>query len=216
MNGVGSSVWAEWLNAAVGVGVALAVYVCVWLPLFCGALYVIYFLLTLPMRRNERARLLLDVVELGLKAGHTPEATIQSAAASRDVSLGLRFHLLNAHLQSGLRLGEALERVPALVPAQVRAIWRAGERIGDVARVLPACRQLLRDGVSQTRSAMNYLVVLLFCITPLAVLVTGAIAINAMPVLHAVFAETTTAGLPPFSRALFEAWRSGPGLGIQC
>ena len=50
----------------------------------CGISYFIYFLLTLPMRRNERARLFLDLLELGLKDGRTPEAAIVDAAASRD------------------------------------------------------------------------------------------------------------------------------------
>ena len=39
-------------------------------------LYLIYFLLTLPVRRNERARLFLDVLQLGLDSGRTPEQAI--------------------------------------------------------------------------------------------------------------------------------------------
>lgn len=209
------SVLGKSVEAALSAALLALLYVGVWLPLFCGVLYAIYFLLTLPMRRNERARLFLDVVELGLKAGHTPEATVQSAAASRDVSLGVRFHLLAAHVKSGLRLGEALERVPALLPAQVRAMWRAGERIGDVTQVLPACRQLLRDGVSQTRSAMNYLVVLLFGITPLNVALGVLITVTVLPRLREVFVATADSGLPAFSQFVFGLWQSSPALGVQ-
>src|SRR5437762_331000 len=75
----------------------------------CGLIYLIYFLLTLPMRRNERARFFLDLLELGLKQGRTPEAAVADAAASRDRSLGARFHLLAAHLETGMRLSQALE-----------------------------------------------------------------------------------------------------------
>src|SRR6266571_1180926 len=104
------------------------------LPSF-GAIYLIYFLLTLPMRRNERARLFLDLLELGLKEGRTPEAAIGGAAASRDRSLGARFHLLAADLESGMRLSRALEQVPRLLPPQIRAMLKTGERIGDLAKV---------------------------------------------------------------------------------
>lgn len=208
-------VWSEAVQALLTVAVLAALYVAVWLPLICGALYAIYFLLTLPMRRNERARLFLDVLELGLKAGRAPEATVHSAAASRDASLGVRFHLLAAHVRSGLSLGAALERVPALLPPQVRAMWRAGERIGDVAKVLPACRQLLRDGVSQTRSALNYLVVLLFCVTPLTVVVAGVITVTILPRLKEVFSAMTEGSLPAFSQAVFGVWQSGLGILAQ-
>ena len=45
----------------------------------------------------------------------------------------------------------------------------AGQKIGDLRKVLPACRQLLKDAVSQTRGAINYLVILTFVITPLGI-----------------------------------------------
>jgi len=73
-------------------------YVLLGLVPACAVCYVFYFLLTLPMRRNERARWFLDLLELGLKAGRTPEAAIGEAASSRDRALGVRFHLLTAYL----------------------------------------------------------------------------------------------------------------------
>src|SRR5436305_490110 len=78
-----------------------------------------YFLLTLPMRRAERARLFLDLVEQGLRDGRSPEQTIVGISESRDRSVGVRFHLLAAHIECGRRLGEALERVPRFLPPQV-------------------------------------------------------------------------------------------------
>src|SRR5260370_32648772 len=80
----------------------LAVYVLLGLLPVLGALYVIYFLLTLPLRRNERARMFLDLLELGLQSGRTPEGAVADVAASRDQSLGPRFHLVPAYLQGGL------------------------------------------------------------------------------------------------------------------
>lgn len=139
-----------------------------WVGLAVGLFYPVYFLLTLPMRRHERARLFLDLLETTLKDGRTPEQTIQSISQSRDRSVGVRFHLLAAHLEKGLRLSEALDRVPRLLPPQVTAMLKVGWEMGDAARVLPACRQLLRDSGPQVLKGQSYLIVLLFVITPLA------------------------------------------------
>ena len=97
----------------------------------CAGVYLVYFLLSLPMRRNERTRLFLDCLGLGLKEGRPPEAALLEVASSRDRALGVRFHLLAAQLQKGLRLGDALARVPRLVPPSVVAMLKAGERIGE-------------------------------------------------------------------------------------
>jgi type II secretory pathway component PulF len=174
-----------------------------FLPL-CGILYLIYFLLTLPLRRNERARVFLDLLELGLQEGHSPEAAITGAAASHDRSLGVRFHLLAAHLEGGLRLSQALEKVPRLVPPQVRAMLATGERIGDVRKVLPACRLLLRDSVSSVRSAMNYFILLAFAVTPAMAVMPIIIRTYILPKYMEVFSGVLEgAQLPAFSRLVF-------------
>jgi len=111
------------------------VYLVIGLAPAVGIAYAIYVLLTLPLRRNERARMFLNLLELGIKEGQAPEAVIASASASRDRSLGVRFHWLAAHIEEGLRLSEALERVPRLLPPQVCAMLRIGERIDEVQKV---------------------------------------------------------------------------------
>lgn len=138
----------------------------VWIAVVSGVLSSIHFLITLPMRRAERARLFLDVIETALKSGQPVEETLISISQSRDLSMGVRFHLLAAWLEQNLRLGDALAKVPRFLPPQITAMLRAGEKIGDLRKVLPACRQLLKDAVSQTRGAISYLVILTFVITP--------------------------------------------------
>jgi type II secretory pathway component PulF len=156
------------------------------------------------MRRNERARLFLDLLELGLREGRTPEAAVTSAAASRDRSLGVRFHLLAAHLEGGLRLSQALEVVPRLLPPQVCAMLSTGDRIGDIRKVLPACRLLLRDSVSYVRSALNYLILLALAISPAMVVVPVVIRVRVLPTMKAVFAGTLEGqSLPAFTRFVF-------------
>lgn len=153
----------------------------VWIALVSGVLFLIHFLLTLPMRRAERARLFLDVIETALKSGQPVEETLISVSQSRDLSMGVRFHLLAAWLEQNLRLGDALAKVPRFLPPQITAMLMAGQKIGDLRKVLPASRQLLKDAVSQTRGAISYLVILTFVITPLGIWIFGILQIVVVP-----------------------------------
>ena len=190
----------------------LLFYLGIGLPLVLGVLYVFYFLLTLPMRRNERARIFLDLLELGLQSGRTAEGAIVEAAASRDPGLSVRFHLLAAHLRNGDRLSAALEKVPRLLPAQIRAMLKTGERIGDLQKVLPACRQQLRDGVSQVRGAHNYLILLAFCITPASLVVPMLIAVRVLPAFRMISEGMGNIQLPAFSALVLDSGRIFLGL----
>ena len=182
----------------------LALYLFAGLLPACALVYLIYFVLTIPMRRRERARLFLDLLELGLKDGESPEVAIESVASSRDRSLGVRFHLLAAYLEQGQTLAQSLEKVPRLLPPQVVGILKTGERIGDLQKVLPACRHLLKDSVSQVRSAMNYLVVLALLATPLSVFVALMLRVKVLPAFVQVMAGMEPdGGLPAFTRLVF-------------
>jgi type II secretory pathway component PulF len=143
----------------------------IWVIVASGVLAGVHWLLTLPMRRAERARLFLDVIETALNRGQPVEDALISVSQSRDLSMGVRFHLLAAWLERNLRLGDALAKVPRFLPPQITAMLRAGQKIGDLRKVLPACRQLLKDSVSKTRAAISYLVILTIVITPVGIFV---------------------------------------------
>ena len=180
---------------------AFVIYLLLGLLPVIGVLYGIYSLLTLPIRRTERARLFLDLLQLGLDSGRTPEQAIAEAAATRDRSLGVPLRLLAAYLQRGLPLQEALEKVPRLIPPQIRAMLKTGRAIGDVRKVLPACRVSLGGAVSQVRGALNYLLVLSFLATPFTVIVPLILKVKVMPSYRAIFAGLSEgAMLPPFTR----------------
>ncbi len=198
-----------------GLVLGFLLFLTVGLGVTCAAAYLVYLLVTLPLRRNERARTFLDLLELGLKDGQTPEAAIIRAASSHDRALGVRFHLLAAHLQEGRRLTDALEQVPRLLPPQVTAMLAAGQRIGDVARVLPACRLLLKDGVSQVRGALNYLLLLAFVITPAWIMVPVMIRIKILPAVRSVFEEIAIA-LPGLTRFVFASGPVFTNIQIAC
>src|SRR5438067_2244870 len=80
------------------------------LPLI-GVAWLIFYLLSLPMRRQERARFFLDLVATALHEGKPIEQTLIDISNTNDRSPGLRFHLVAAYLERGLRLGEALKKV---------------------------------------------------------------------------------------------------------
>ncbi len=128
----------------------------------------IHFLLSLPMRRRDRALFFLDLMETVLQRGQPVEQAILSAAENHDRAVGVPFYLVAAHIEGGARLGEALEKVPRFLPPQITAILRAGEKLGDLRSVLPACREVLRIAPDTGRSTMHYMVAILLLFAPIA------------------------------------------------
>lgn len=187
--------------------ITIAIYVGPFIVLF-----ITYWLISLPLRRRERARLFLDLLEMGIADGHSPERAIVQAAQSHDHTLGVRFHLLAAHLESGVTLKEGLQIVPRLLPPHVAAMLSVGAELGDMRRVLPACRQTLNDALSQTRGALNYLTIPIFVVLPVVPVVTIMISVFVLPKFEAIARDMGGAGLefglPIYSQTLF-AWRHG-------
>ncbi len=128
-----------------------------WLLVLVPMLYGVYFLLTLPWRRRERAALLIDLLELGHRDGRSPAETLASLASIPDRRLPARLHLLAAHLESGLTLEAALGRVPHLLPPAVRETLQVGLRHGTTDRVFNLCRQALRARLGPAQSPLIYL-----------------------------------------------------------
>lgn len=141
----------------------------------------LHFLLSLPMQRRDRARFFLDLLETALDRGQPVEQAILSAAESHDHVMGVRFHMLAAHLEGGARLGEALEKVPSFLPPQVNAMLRAGEKLGDLKKVLPACREVLRIAPDTVRTTMHYMVAILLLFAPIAIWLISMLSIFVIP-----------------------------------
>jgi type II secretory pathway component PulF len=152
-----------------------------WAISICGSIFLIHFFLTLPMRRAERGRLFLDLIESALNRGQAIEEMILSLAVNRDRTVGVRFHLLAAHIENGLRFGEALEKVPRFLPLQISAMLHAGEKLGDIRRVLPAGREILRDHPAGVRSAVHYMLLVVLFFSPVFVFVAMMTMIFVVP-----------------------------------
>jgi type II secretory pathway component PulF len=153
--------------------------------------YLTYFLVSLPLRRQERARLFIDLIEHCLKQGQSVEQTITEIARSRDRSLGVSFHLLAAYIESGYSLDAAFKKAPRLLPPPIAAMLLVGRELGDLCKIIPACRHYLRDGVSQTWGALNYLFILVLLATPFNVLLLNSINIYAVPKFEMMIADLT-------------------------
>jgi len=182
-----SDFWPSTLMIIFRLGLAV-VFFLVWVGSILGSISLIHFFFSLPMRRAERARLFLELVEGALKRGQSIEEMILSIAQSRDRTVGVRFHLLAAHIEGGLRFVTALERVPRLLPPQIAAMLRAGEKLGDLKCVLPACREILRDRPAAVRSAVNYLIVVVLLFSPVFIFVVMMTMVFVVPKFREVAA----------------------------
>jgi len=160
----------------------------------------LHFLLSLPMRRRDRALFFLDLVETVLQRGQPLEAAILAAADHHDCAIGVRFFLVAAHIEGGARLGEALAKEPRFLPPQVNAMFRAGEKLGDLKKVLPACREVLRIAPDTVRSTTHYMVAVLLVFAPVACLLISLLSVFVVPKFKDVFAGM---GVPLWSFAAF-------------
>jgi type IV pilus assembly protein PilC len=177
-----------------------ALFIMVPTGLFSVALH---FFLALPMLRRDRARFFLDLLETALARGQSVEHAILSAAESRDRVMGVRFFMVAAHLEYGARLGEALEKVPTFLPPQVNAMLRAGEKLGDLKKVLPACREVLRVAPDTVRSTLHYMVAMLLVFAPISIWLIWVLMIFVVPKFKDVFAGMGIKILP-LTRFVFE------------
>jgi type II secretory pathway component PulF len=151
-------------------------------------LWLMYYLLSLPMRRQERARYFLDLLSMALRDGKPIEQTLIEISNTRDTSPGILFHLVAAHLENGLRLGQAIEKVPRFLPPQVTALLRAGEEMGDIRKALPVCDYLVKDAQSRVRGAVSYLVVIAFALSPFSIIVLNTLTVFVFPKFKEVMA----------------------------
>jgi type II secretory pathway component PulF len=148
----------------------------------------LHFLLSLPMQRRDRALFFLDLVETALDRGQNIEQAVLSAAEVRDRSIGFQFYLFAAHIESGARLGEALDKAPGFLPPQVNVILRAGEKLGDLKKVLPACREVLQAPPDTVRTTVQYMVAILMLFAPIACFMIWLIATFVIPKFREVAA----------------------------
>jgi type II secretory pathway component PulF len=135
----------------------IAFYVAPWVMPLVVLLVAARVLIVLPLRKRERAYAFLDLLEMSLKQGRSPENTIAELASITDKTLGRDFDRLAARIRAGDSLGRALANTPELLPDPIPAMLQAGEQMRDIRKVLPSCRAALAAGPSRALGAFNYL-----------------------------------------------------------
>ena len=148
--------------------------------------YLAYFLISLPLRRQERASVLIDLLEAQQKQGLSLNETIREMSQTRDPVLGVRFHLLADHMSTGKSFSEAIRLVPRLLPAGIQQVLLAGEALNDYRKVLPICRHMLQDAAGTVRNVSNHLTLPLLLIVP-STLILWIILRGLKPKLEEVF-----------------------------
>jgi type II secretory pathway component PulF len=184
---------------------AASLGVLVWLGaafLAVGVVAAVYSLIAEALRRRERARCFLDLIESGIAQGQSPERVVVSLSVARVHTLGAWFHLVAAHIESGLRLGAALDRVPWFLPAPVCAMLKVGESIGDLRKVLPACRAVFQRQPSTAQVSQNNLVAVLTML-PVGVAVNWSFMVVVVPKFKELTMDMVGSAQQP-SWALFE------------
>lgn len=166
------------------VGVSVLVF-----PLVGGVAWVAWFVLSLPLRRRERARLFLSLIESGLERGQAPENVVLALGHRYDPALGRPFHRLVSVIGEGRSLGEALAQCPGFLPPGMVAMLQAGEESGRLPDVLPACRRLVPDALSSVRKAYHYLVLLVCALTPMWVAISLMLGVFVLPKLSQIAAD---------------------------
>jgi type II secretory pathway component PulF len=106
------------------------------------------------------------------------------------------------------------------MPKQIIAMLKAGEKLGDIRKVLPACRHLVKDSLALTRNSVQYLLVATFVTTPVAIAILSVLQIYVLPQFEAVIqglqyvdAETPIPPLPLGLRLL--AWHRAEMLWVE-
>jgi len=182
----------------------IALFWCAVLFLLPGGAFAVllHFLLSLPMHRRDRALFFLDLLETVLQRGQPVEQAILAAAENHDRAIGVHFYMVAAHIEGGDRLGEALGKVPGFLPPQITAILRTGEKLGDLKKVLPACREVLRVAPDTVRTTMHYMVAILLLFAPIACFMISLLSVFVVPKFKDV-AENMGVQIWPFTQFVF-------------
>lgn len=156
-----------------------------FLVLLLLPVYFIYLLISRPLKKIERAKNLLDIIEFSENRGIPPEQAFTGIRQMGRHRLGKKFDSFAFYVDNGMDLFSSLDAVPGMLPREVKCTLSIGRKIGNLRSVLPLCRELLNRHISRTRGILNYLVMpSLFYIFILA-----GITVFVIPKFNKIYAE---------------------------
>lgn len=155
-----------------------------------------YYLFSLPMRRRERVRLFLDLLEAGLRQGRSPEETVLGLATSGDRTLGRHFIRFARRVRGGMTFRVAVQADHRFFPTEIARMLSAGGEADRLLSVLPACHARLGEGTTEVWKAYHYLVVLAVVVTPAWQVVFTLFVVFVLPRLNELSAAMGAGELP--------------------
>jgi len=126
-----------WLILGVAIP-ALALFLDMGLFFFAVLLFALIPLMFWQSRRAREGQLLW-LLALSVRNNHNLAEEVQDYASTWSGSYAARLRLLAVNLKAGRPLGQALERVPGLLPRWVVASIKIGDEIGTLSEVLNEC-----------------------------------------------------------------------------
>lgn len=180
-----------------------------WLSLVvAGAVLVVAFLvlilwlIMLPRRRQERTRLFLHLLEIGMREGMSPQQSLKGLYGCPDKQISHELDEVVFMVSEGSSLSEALRREPAALPPRAVELIAAGERIGNLLAVFPLVQRWCTDETTRMVSALHYPSTLLMVTVPFYFVVSGFLNVVIIPKYAEIF-EGMLDGrmLPAFTRS---------------
>ncbi len=166
-----------------------------------GVMVVLYFLISMPLRRQERGRILIDLLEVSSSNRISLSDVIRELCQTRDLALGVRFHVLGGYLDQGMSFTDAIRRVPRLLPPEIQGMLAIGESLGDYRKVLPACQATLNDAAQSVRNAIHNYTLLAVISFPTAVILF-LFYLSVWPRFMEIFNELVPVGSRQFPPAI--------------
>lgn len=148
-------------------------------------IYLIYLIISRPLKRVEVSHQLLDIIEIAEKKGIAPEQAISGIYHRGDHWMGKKFDSMAFLVDEGMDLFSSLDTAPGLVPREVVSTLAIGRKTGNIKGLIPVCRDLLARQLSRTRGILNYVILpSLFY-----VFILGAFSIFIVPKFSRIYEE---------------------------
>jgi len=168
---------------------ALIVSVTVLVLINAGVGVAAYVILTVPLRRCERARLFIRMLETALARGEPPARAVEVLSRSREGGAKWDCRSLLRRMERGQSLSEALRRSSEFIPSRLIETIAVGERTGRLDKVLPVCRQAMEGARSRTRAAVSYMILFLGGGSLTVTGVTGILGVFIVPKYQAMLKD---------------------------
>jgi len=174
------------VQAIIGVILSIA-----GLAFWSALMWLLFDQLIAPLRIKERTLLFLQLIETSAHHGQSIERRMVALSETSETGLGPRFQSVAAYLRKGMSLGTSLESEPRFLPREVVAMLKVGESIGNLTKVLPACRRVMEQAASKSQTAVNSSVIILL-VWPVAPFILWILSVFVLPKLMNIAADFET------------------------